>query len=500
MTCPLGHLLPELANHAKANQRFSCLTEDSRAVEPGCLYLARAGAGGKGLHYLTSALKQGPAVVIADRGEYQRFSHSEPVLAAEAAQQLTTQNCELILVDALEVKRAAIAAAFYGKPAERLTLIGITGTNGKTSCASFIAQALGHLGKQAAVIGTLGNGPLANLTPSQNTTPGPLELHALFAEYVQQGITHVVMEVSSHALDQGRVDGLYFEVAAFTNLTHDHLDYHGTMEAYANAKAQLFAVERCHRAVINCLDHWGLAIFEQTAQSKLGIGPDIQIEVLVANGLAGSECKLTMGSETFTFSTQQLGEFVLDNLAICAGVLKQLGVSVAAISETLGEVTSVAGRMERIDLANGAVGIVDYAHTPDALEKLLHSAQQLKPESLICVFGCGGDRDRQKRAVMGDIASRFADTVLITSDNPRGESPQAIIDDIFAGVAAEHQQKCQQVVDRKQAIEQAVAMSQPGDLVVVAGKGHEDYQEVNGQRFPFSDQDTLRAGQQEQEV
>jgi len=395
----------------------------------------------------------------------------------------------VVAVNNLAAQLGSIAARFYDEPSAKICVVGITGTNGKTSCAHFLAQALNQLGRKTALIGTVGNGFPDQLDMATHTTPDAIRVQRMLAEFCAAGAVTVVMEVSSHALEQYRVAGVNFKYGLFTNLTRDHLDYHGSMEAYGAAKAKLFTDYPLRGALINQDDAFGRELLarQELMGEAFAVGRsqgDLHLRAyrLTPEGLEGEfRCRLGI----IPFSSTLLGEFNLDNLLLVAGVLMMEGFSAQQISRTLSGLKAVPGRMEALKTAGRPMVIIDYAHTPDALEKALQGARAHCKGALWCVFGCGGDRDTGKRALMGEVADRLADQVVITSDNPRSEAPDVIIAMVASGVV---RHKAVIEPDRAAAITRTVAAANSADLVLVAGKGHENYQEISGQRIPFSDQ------------
>jgi UDP-N-acetylmuramoyl-L-alanyl-D-glutamate--2,6-diaminopimelate ligase len=396
----------------------------------------------------------------------------------------------------------AIADRFFGAPSARLAIAGVTGTNGKTTCAWLVACALQRLGITAAYTGTLGSGLPPAVRTGSHTTPDVLSVHRQLALLSAAGATHVAMEVSSHALDQGRVDGVRMRIAAFTNLSRDHLDYHDTMERYAAAKARLFVLPGIEHAVINVDDAAGrafaAALPQGVALTAVGAGAGVRhgaprhvVARRVASAIAGLEVEVETHAGPVRLESPLVGDFNVENLLVVLGVLLAFDVPLADAALALASVGAPPGRMEAfVAPGGGPLAIVDYAHTPDALAKALNAARHHCRGRLTVVFGCGGDRDPGKRADMGAIAERLADHVIVTDDNPRGESPAAIVAMILAGmrrpdlVRVEH--------DRRAAIEAAHSAAGTGDVVLIAGKGHEEYQQTGAERRHFSDRLELR--------
>jgi UDP-N-acetylmuramoyl-L-alanyl-D-glutamate--2,6-diaminopimelate ligase len=404
-------------------------------------------------------------------------------------------------VPGLHERLGGIADRFFGVPSRRLEVVGITGTNGKTTCAHLVAGGLDALGRRAGLVGTLGVGAVGALRASALTTPDVVEVHRALADLAGLGLRAVAMEVSSHALDQGRVDGVRYAVAAFTNLSRDHLDYHPSLEAYGECKARLFLEHAPRVSVINALDGFGRRLLDRL--------PDDARRVAVTDGPAGqvpgARC-LRLGAVTprpdgltvaldgdwgaVTLESPLVGAFNAENLAVALGVLLALDVAPQEAASALAGIGAPAGRMESFaDRARDVLAVVDYAHTPDALAKALGALRQHCRGRLWCVFGCGGDRDRGKRPEMGRIAEQLADELVITDDNPRTEDGVAIVTDILAGLADPARARVER--DRAAAVRQALAAAQTGDVILVAGKGHEEVQIVGAEQRPFSDRRLL---------
>jgi UDP-N-acetylmuramoyl-L-alanyl-D-glutamate--2,6-diaminopimelate ligase len=466
------------------------LALDSRRVRPGDTFLAFAGEAQDGRDYIPQAISAGASAVLWESRGFQWDS---------------AWKVPNLRVARLRAKAGAIASHVYGRPSEKLWVIGATGTNGKTSCTHWIAQAMEALGRRTAVLGTLGGGFPGGLVPTRTTTPDPVSLQESLAGFLVQGASCVAMEVSSHALDQGRVNGVRFAVALFTNLSRDHLDYHGSMDRYAAAKARLFHWPRLEHALLNLDDRFGREIAQTVQGTGLevigyGFGPEA-LRVARREGLAlvrGERLELGEAGIRFRLASPWgdavvasavLGRFNAENLLATLATLLASGVELSEALRALEAIRPVPGRLQQLGGGDQPLVVVDYAHTPDALEKALAALREVlgreRGARLICVFGCGGERDRGKRSLMGEIASRLADTVVVTSDNPRGEDPRRIIQEIVEGMGANHRV----VEDRATAIYEAIADARPGDVVLIAGKGHEDHQEIRGERLPFSDSD-----------
>ncbi|MGB0466948.1 MAG: UDP-N-acetylmuramoyl-L-alanyl-D-glutamate--2,6-diaminopimelate ligase [Pontibacterium sp.] len=479
----LSELIPELKGSRFAAIKVRGITQDSRDVKPGDLFCARAGGCFKGTDFVPDAIRKGAAAVLLDGPEVSD--------CAEA-------SVPLIPVKNLARQMGEIASRFYGEPGKQLYMIGITGTNGKTSCSHFLAQALNRSGKRTAVIGTAGNGFPGSLQAATHTTPDAIGLQRLLSELLAQGAEAVVMEVSSHAVDQQRIAGMYFDIAAFTNLSRDHLDYHGTMSAYGETKARLFTEWQPGQSVICLDDAFGAELYERLKpdQAVIGYGEqqgDLQaVDIELHTG--GVRATLQSPWGNIPLDAAVVGRFNLANLMLTAAVLGAMGYKTHEIASGLSALESVPGRMQCFGGVKQPLIIVDYAHTPDALLKALQAARAHTQGQLFCVFGCGGDRDTGKRPEMGDIAAFYADRVVVTSDNPRTEDPARIIEAIVLGITDDKNLKIE--ADRELAIRFAVAQASIGDVVLVAGKGHENYQEVNGQRLPFLDEQVVQTSLQ----
>jgi UDP-N-acetylmuramoyl-L-alanyl-D-glutamate--2,6-diaminopimelate ligase len=455
------------------------MTSDSRHVGAGSLFLAYPGERADGRLFIDQAIRQGAEAVL---WEQQGYTWKRE------------WNVPNVPVPQLREHVGEVASEFYGEPSRQLWMIGVTGTNGKTSCSHWLAHAWAKLGKKTAIVGTLGNGfPGGNGVPGQlseavNTTPDPILLHGALASYLKQGATGVAMEVSSHGLVQGRVNGVHFDVAVLTNLSRDHLDYHGDMAAYAEAKKRLFHWSELKAAVLNADDAFG----QQVAAELAGQGVKILTYGLNGGDVRGTDLALSADGLSMRVVTSQgearlqakvLGHFNASNLLAVVAALLVSNVTLDDAVQALRDVRPVAGRMQQLGGGVQPLVVVDYAHTPDALEKVLLALRAQTQGRLICVFGCGGNRDQGKRPMMGEVVSRLADLAMVTSDNPRHEAPLDVIDDILAGMRGNYEVE----PDRAAAIAQAIGTAQAGDIVLLAGKGHEDYQEIDGVKLPFSD-------------
>lgn len=453
------------------------ITADSRQVRAGSLFLAYPGEHADGRSYIAQAVAQGAVAVLWEQAGF------------DWKPEWSVANYP---VGDLRDEAGYIADAFYGQPSRNLWMVGVTGTNGKTSCSHWLAQALTSLGRKAAVVGTLGNGFPGALSHAINTTPDPILLHGMLADYQRQGATAVAMEVSSHGLDQGRVNGVHFDVAVFTNLTRDHLDYHGDMASYAAAKRKLFDWPGLGCAVLNSDDAFGREVAEtlrKDGRRVLTYGLDDGD--VRGSALQFDEQGLSMHVATPYGSAEVkaglLGRFNACNVLAVLATLLVSDVSLQQAVNAIAKIGAISGRMQQLGGGKQPLVVIDYAHTPDALEKVLMVLREQTRGRLFCVFGCGGNRDAGKRPLMGEAASRLADSVVVTSDNPRHENPADIITAIVAGMRGDYRIE----PDRAAAIALAVNMAKPGDIVLVAGKGHEDYQEIADVRHPFSDQQVV---------
>lgn len=453
------------------------LVNDSRKALPGMVFAAYPGEARDGRDFIAQAVAQRVDGVLWEADHYLW----DPALA--------TPNAGVV---DLKARIGEIAAQVYGEPSRALHMVGITGTNGKTSVAHWVAQAFAQQGRKTAIIGTAGNGFPGTLMPALNTTPDAIELQQRLAFYRQQGATACAMEVSSHGLVQGRANGTAFNVAVLTNLTRDHLDYHGDMGSYAAAKAQLFNWPGLASVVLNLDDSFGQQL-EQSILSTRVAGYGFQRGAVVGEKLRLSQNGLHLRAHTdwgdAEIDAPLLGRFNAANLLAVLTTLLVSDVKLDDACQALAHVQPPPGRMQTLGGDAHPLVVVDYAHTPDALEKVLATLREIVSGGrLICVFGCGGNRDSGKRPLMGRAAAQGADEVWVTSDNPRNEDPRRIIDDILAGVGGAKLDGLSHVEpDRARAIFEAIGQAHQGDVVLIAGKGHEDYQEVAGERLPFSD-------------
>lgn len=455
-----------------AERRLTGLTQDTRALKEGQVFVARAGSDRERRQHAIEAAARGAAAVITAR-----------------EQPLPALACPVLEVADVDQALARAAHAVHGEPSRSLAVIGITGTNGKTTTAAVLRSALSDLGARVASIGTLGFQFGALAEPSPFTTPPADQLADQLGRVRDGGGTHVVMEVSSHGLSQHRVLGVEFEVAAFSNLTQDHLDYHADFEAYGRAKARLFRDLAPRKSVLNVDDAFGRSLKSELhraiAVSRLGPADVSGVDLAVtAKGVRGN---VTCFGETVEIDSVLVGAHNADNLLLALGVLLALGFPAEDAALALGRAQGAAGRFERVDEARDDIRVlVDYAHTPDALRRALAAARELTGGRLYCVFGCGGDRDPTKRPIMGDVVGRTADVAIVTNDNPRSERPERIAEAILSGLEPHPIRKWVEL-DRAHAIQSAIELAEPGDVVVIAGKGHEPYQILGNERRPFDD-------------
>ncbi|RLA26231.1 MAG: UDP-N-acetylmuramoyl-L-alanyl-D-glutamate--2,6-diaminopimelate ligase [Gammaproteobacteria bacterium] len=470
--------------HVQQNIALTHISLDSRDIGVGGVFFALAGAQQHGLLYADQVVRQGAVAIVYDPAKQ----------GVELAGNI--HGLPLIAIENLSEKLGDIAARFYAQPAQHLNIIGITGTNGKTSCSQFIAQAMAG----SAVIGTLGWGCYPDFHSTCNTTPDAFEVQKILAHFVKQGVANVAMEVSSHGLQQGRVNGIKFNGVIFNNLSRDHLDYHGSMEAYFQTKLRLVQWPGISFVVVNLDDAYaerilaaianGVRVLTYSLQDKEH-AKDSSIKASNINySLVGISCDIGWQDQQARLNVNLLGDFNLQNVLAVLAVLLAEGMSLTESLIAIQKIKPVQGRMECFTAETGKpMVVVDYAHTPDALAKVLNTLRQHCTAKLSIVFGCGGDRDKGKRTQMGHIAEQLADQLIVTDDNPRFEVGEAIINEVVAGL---NMHKVTVINDRKMAIAQGISSSSESDIVLVAGKGHEDYQEVKGVKYPFSDRQIVQ--------
>lgn len=491
--------LPQTESHGDTTISISSLTCDSRAVQPGSLFFALRGSQVDGHNYIEKAVAAGAAAIILEDTAY------------------APAEIPWVRVSDGRSTMGQVAALFNGDPTAAIPLIGITGTNGKTTTTYLIEAILAAAGQPAAVLGTISYRFGATAIQASHTTPESTELQSAFRKLKEAGACSFVMEVSSHALEQKRVDGSHFDVGIFSNLTRDHLDYHGTMENYLEAKSRLFSellqptAEKPHRrAAVNMDDPYGAEIARRSVCPVITFGIQGHCDVRPTNvksSVNGISATMITPTGEFEFTSRLLGSFNLSNIlaAVAAGVA--LNLPLTAIKYGIENHTTVPGRMERVKNSHDVTCLVDYAHTGDALENVLITLKEIATRRIITVFGCGGDRDNGKRPIMGRVAATMSDITIVTSDNPRSEDPSLIIGQIMAGItplglreyrpdelAANGAEKAFTVVEnRHEAIRLAIRLALPGDIVLLAGKGHEDYQIIGTTRHHFDDREEAAA-------
>jgi len=454
----------------------SGLCYNSMMAKPGFLFVAIAGAKADGHDYIEDALRRGAACIVAER--------EGAVTACPSA----------VVVQSSRAALAAIAREFYGDPSDRLKVIGITGTNGKTTVAYMAHHILNAAGWRPGIIGTIEYRVGQRTLPAPNTTPESLDIQAMLAELEEEGGRAMVMEVSSHALDQGRVEGLRFAVGVFTNLSQDHFDYHKTIEAYREAKMKLFdKLTANDRAIVNVDDDVGVELARSVRSCGVTYGIENEAMLEAADlelSLEGSRFGWRHPGGKVAVDLPTIGGHNVSNFLAAAGACMALGIEPEFIARSIAAFPGVPGRLERVDQGQDFLVLVDYAHTDDALEKVLVSLGELKRNRILVVFGCGGDRDRQKRPLMAAVVEKHADFAVVTSDNPRSEDPNAIIEEIRDGFSPSAKYVVE--VDRRKAIQRAVSEAGAGDIVLIAGKGHETYQKFADGMVHFDDREETR--------
>jgi UDP-N-acetylmuramyl-tripeptide synthetase len=481
----------------------------AQEVKPGGLFVAIKGQTADGHDFVGQALKKGAVAVVVQKEPGQ-------LSISEAGSETGHENQIIIQVRDTRIALAELAACFYDNPTEHMCLIGITGTNGKTTVAYLIESILLTAGFKVGVIGTINYRYTGKTFPNPMTTPESLDLQRILSEMRQAGVTHAVLEASSHALDLYRVKGCRFDIAVFTNLSQDHLDFHGDMQSYWSSKKRLFTeylIDRSQKesvaAVINCDDPRGRELTQIMSVKVIKTGSDPACEIMAETSryeLVGTNGRVSTPRGSFDFKTALVGIHNVENILSASGVAAALDLAPDTIQAGIEALTAIPGRLESIENSSGRFVYVDYAHTPDALENAVSALKAIAPARIICVFGCGGDRDREKRPLMGNIAARLCDLAVVTSDNPRSEDPAAIIDQILPGInrtQAEHYaaqdlksgfvKKGYTVEpDRRRAIELAISVSRPDDAVLIAGKGHETYQILGNTTIDFDDREEAR--------
>ncbi|MEJ2042361.1 MAG: UDP-N-acetylmuramoyl-L-alanyl-D-glutamate--2,6-diaminopimelate ligase [Reinekea sp.] len=471
---------PELAG-VKATD----ITLDSREVGKGSIFIALQGFQVDGHSFIGDAIARGAVAILCER-----------------TPELIDRSVPICVIENLRERLGDLVHRFYGSVTDTMKLVGITGTNGKTSTCQYIAQSLDFLGNRCGIIGTNGQGLWGQLTTTLNTTPDVIRLHAELARQKSQGAEYSAMEVSSHGLDQGRVNGVHFSTAVFTNLSRDHLDYHGTMDAYGRAKWKLMHWPDLKNAVVNLDDPWvrnNISSIQAENIWTYGIENVADVyAVSIRCHSAGIDATVRTKMGEVQLNLRLLGRFNLANALAAFTVLLAEGVPLNTASRVVSNCNPVKGRMETIKAPYQPTVVVDFAHTPDALVKALQACREHVDGRLGIIFGCGGDRDGGKRPEMAAVAEELADFVIVTDDNPRTESSSAIIADIYKGFSAP--EKVTIIADRKDAIMQTLTHASRDDVILIAGKGHENYQDINGVKHPFSDQETVRLWQEVQDV
>jgi len=475
------HIINIFGNNDKL---VSSIEYNSKNVKLNSLFVAIKGENFDGHKFISEAIDRGANSIVC-----------------EDLPGTMLDNITYILVNNSRAALAELSNAYFDFPANKLNIIGITGTNGKTTITYLLNQIFQHFGKQTAIIGTTGIIINDKKIPATHTTPESLELFDYINQCVNSGVEYISMEVSSHSLAQNRVFGVKFIAAAFTNLTQDHLDYHKTMQEYADAKKKLFDnLSEDAIVVINSDDSYANYVIKDCkAKTILKVGRRANADYIISDenlSLQGIDFSIQYKNSIYKIQSLLLGKFNIDNLAQAFAIAASLGFEPNEICNSLTSATGAPGRMERYNLPNGAIAIIDYAHTPDALEKALQTLRGINNSTvstrqLICVFGCGGNRDKSKRPKMGEIASDLADIVVLTNDNPRWEDPQTIFNDILAGIAENDKHKVKIIPNRTEAIQFALYQSQKNDFILIAGKGHEEYQIIGDKRIAFSDKNVI---------
>lgn len=469
--------IPVLKTKGSLDKEISMLAFDSRKAVENSLYVAIKGVLADGHSFINSAIEKGANVIVC-----------------ETLPEISQNDVTYILVENSSKALGHLASNFYDNPSQKLNLVGVTGTNGKTTVTTLLFDIFKNLGYSSALISTVEYRIADEVIPSTHTTPDVIRLNEMLAKAVEEGCEYAFMEVSSHGIVQDRIEGLHFKVAGFTNITRDHLDYHKTFDNYLAAKKRFFdELEASAVAITNADDKNGNVMLQNTKASRKSFA------MKTMSDFHGKLLEVDFNGMLLNFNGKEFwttltGKFNVYNLLLAYGIAMELGMKENEILQAISKLHRVNGRFETLKSDSGIFFVVDYAHTPDALENILDSINEIrtKNERLICVFGCGGDRDHGKRPQMGKIASQKATVAIITSDNPRTEDPTAIIKEIETGVEPQNFNKYISIPDRKEAIKMAIKFAEPKDIVLVAGKGHETYQEINGVKHHFDDKEVIR--------
>ena len=458
------------------NAEVKGVSFDSRKVQPGFLFVAVKGTTSDGHAFISKAIELGATVIVC-----------------EQLPETVNENITYVAVKDSAQALGIISANFFGNPSEKLKLVGVTGTNGKTTTVTLLYQLFGAMGHRSGLISTVENKIVDQVIPSTHTTPDPIQLNELLKKMVEAGVTHTFMEVSSHAVDQERIAGIRFAGALFTNITHDHLDYHKTFENYIKAKKKYFdELSSDAFALVNADDKRGMVMVQNTKAKKHSFGLKKMVDFkgkIITNSIEGLELEVAGKNVWF----KMIGDFNAYNILGVYGAAVLLGEDSDDVLTHLSSLRGAPGRFELVSPGSKITAIVDYAHTPDALKNVLETIAQFRTgnEQVITVVGCGGNRDKTKRPLMASIACRLSDKVVLTSDNPRDEEPGAIIKDMQAGILPTEARKTLVLADREEAIKTACMMAKERDIVLVAGKGHETYQEIKGVKYPFDDREVV---------
>jgi len=474
----------------RTDRMIHAIRYDSRRVQQGDVFIAIRGYEIDGNKFISSVIEKGASAIVTD--DVETFEK------IQINQRVEKEGVTCVLVDDSRIALAEFANVLYDFPTHDILLIGVTGTNGKTTTTHIVKHFLEFAGTRTGLIGTIESKFGETIIPMEHTTPESTELCEIISLMKEQGAQAVVMEVSSHALELHRVHGFEFDAAIFTNLTQDHLDFHGTMESYASAKSKLFQMlNTTATAVINADDQHSFQMEQATKAQVIRYGVVNRVDVKgdrIVFSANGTTMRLRIGTKDWIVDSPYLGMFNVYNLLGGVSAALAAGISDSVIMESIPSLPAVRGRMERVPLPNGAIAIVDYAHTPDALQRAIETAKMIVGQTggkVITLFGCGGNRDSAKRPIMGEISSKLSDYTIVTSDNPRMEDPMAIISDVLNGV--NRRETVSVIVDRGEAIEAALNMSRQNDVVLLAGKGHEDYQVIGTVKIHFDDLENVRA-------